>query len=165
MVLCCQKLATWINILFLIFINDIVLLDMSYSINNHRFEDCMSYPYGVNWLRMVVCALRSEVRRLRLVQRPCTSSRWVQGRSQGTALCVSDLHNARKIIPNLFHHIDLQIIKQMRPNNTKIEADILCINLTPNPYKHSLRSLSISVMTSQSQVTLHGAFIIWYKRH
>ena len=85
-------------------------------------------------LSMVVRALRSDARRLRLVQRPCTSRRWVTGRSQGTTLSVSDSHNAPTIIPNLFHNIDYQIIKQIRQNNTRIEADILFINLTPNPY-------------------------------
>ena len=80
-------------------------------------------------LRMVARALwRSEARRvvpwlrpctrLRLVQgllgrRPCTSRRRVQGRSQGTTLSASDLHNARATILNPFYNMESKIIKKI----------------------------------------------------
>ena len=62
------------------------------------------------------------------------SRRRVQGRSQGTTLSASDLHNARATILNPFYNMEYKIIKKMRQNTTWIEADILGINLTPNRY-------------------------------
>ena len=66
--------------------------------------------------------------------RPCTRRRRVQGRSQGTTLSASDLHNARATILNPFYNMEYKIIKKIRQNTTWIEADILGINLTPNRY-------------------------------
>ena len=60
--------------------------------------------------------------------------RLVQGRSQGTTLSASDLHNARATILNPFYKIEYKIIKKIRQNTAWIEADILGINLTPNQY-------------------------------
>ena len=43
-----------------------------------------------------------------LGRRPCTSRRRVQGRSQGTTLSASDLHNARATILNPFYNMEYQ---------------------------------------------------------
>ena len=67
-----------------------------------------------------------------LGRRPCTSRRRVQGRSQGTTLSASDLHNARATILNPFYNMEYKIIKKIRQNTAWIEADILGKNLTPN---------------------------------
>ena len=63
--------------------------------------------------------------RLCLGRRPCTSRRRVQGRSQGTTLSASDLHNARATILNPFYNMEYKIIKKIRQNTAWIEADIL----------------------------------------
>ena len=60
--------------------------------------------------------------------------RLVQGRSQGTTLSASDLHNARATILNPFYNMEYKIIEKIRQNTAWIEADILGINLTPNRY-------------------------------
>ena len=67
-----------------------------------------------------------------LGRRPCTSRRRVQGRSQGTTLSASDLHNARTTILNPFYNMEYKIIKKIRQNTAWIEADILGKNITPN---------------------------------
>ena len=56
----------------------------------------------------------------------------MQGRSQGTTLSASDLHNARTTILNPFYNIEYKIIKKIRQNSAWIEAEILGKNLTPN---------------------------------
>ena len=58
----------------------------------------------------------------------------MQGRSQGTTLSASDLHNARATILNPFYNMEHKIIKKIRQNMTSIDEDILGINLTPNRY-------------------------------
>ena len=84
---------------------------------------------------MVARALwRSEARRVCLGRRPCTSRRRVQGRSQGTTLSASDLHNARATILNPFYNMEYKIIKKIRQNTMWTKVDILGINLTPNRY-------------------------------
>ena len=55
-----------------------------------------------------------------------------EGRSQGTTLSASDLHNARATILNPFYNMEYKIIKKIRQNTAWIEADILGKNLTPN---------------------------------
>ena len=65
----------------------------------------------------------------------CLSRRWcVQERSQGTILHASDLHNARATILNPFYNMECKMIKKTCQNKMWIEADIPCINLTPNLY-------------------------------
>ena len=77
---------------------------------------------------MVARALwRSEARRV-----VPWSETWVQGRSQGTTLSASDLHNARATILNPFYNMEYKMIKKIRQNTAWIETDILGINLTPN---------------------------------
>ena len=49
-----------------------------------------------------------------LGRRPCTSRRRVQGRSQGTTLSASDLHNARATILNPFYNMEYKIIKKTK---------------------------------------------------
>ena len=88
-----------------------------------------------------------------LGRRPCTSRRRVQGRSQGTTLSASDLHNARATILNPFYNMDYKIIKKIRQNTAWIEADILAKNLTPNRCNALAQPLSTSAMTSQSHST------------
>ena len=67
-----------------------------------------------------------------LGRRPCTSRRRVQGRSQGTTLSTSDLHNARASILNPFYNMEYEII-------TKIEQ-----NMTGSGhYKHKSHSQSV----------------------
>ena len=88
-----------------------------------------------------------------LGRRPCTSRRRVQGRSQGTTLNASDLHNARATILNPFYNMEHKIIKKIRQNMTWIEEDILGINFTPTGTMHSSQPLSTSAMTSQSHST------------
>ena len=63
-----------------------------------------------------------------------------EGRSQGTTLSASDLHNARATILNPFYNMEYKIIKKIRQNTTWIEADILGINLTPNRYNALART-------------------------
>ena len=63
-----------------------------------------------------------------------SEARRVQGRSQGTTLSASDLHNARATIFSPLYTMEYKIIKKIRQNTTWIEADILGINLTPNRY-------------------------------
>ena len=59
-------------------------------------------------LRMVASALwRSEARRVVPWLSPCTSRRRVQGRSQGTTLSASDLHNALATILNPFYNMGI----------------------------------------------------------
>ena len=53
-----------------------------------------------------------------------TSRRRVQGRSQGTTLSASDLHNARATILNPFYNMEYKIIKKIRQKTAWIEADI-----------------------------------------
>ena len=53
---------------------------------------------------------------------------------QCTTLRASDLHNARPTILSPFYNMEYKIIKKIRQNKTWIEADIPCINLTPNRY-------------------------------
>ena len=92
---------------------------------------------------MVARALwRSEAR--------STSRRRVQGRSQGTTLSASDLHNARATILNPFYNMEYKIIKKIRQNTTWIEADILGINLTPNRYN----ALAPAIVYVSNDVTI-----------
>ena len=52
-----------------------------------------------------------------LGRRP-SSRRRVQGRSQGTTLSASDLHNARATILNPFYNMECKTIKKIRQNAT-----------------------------------------------
>ena len=56
----------------------------------------------------------------------------VQRRSQGTSVSASDLNNARETIRNHVYDMEYKIIKKTKQKETWIEADRLCINLTPN---------------------------------
>ena len=85
-----------------------------------------------------------------LGRRPCTSRRRVQGRSQGTTLSDSDLHNARATILNPFYDMEYKMIKKIRQNTTWIEADILGINLTPNRYN----ALAPAIVYVSNDVTI-----------
>ena len=61
--------------------------------------------------------------------RRCTSLlRLVQGRSQGTTLSASDLHNARATIRNPFYNMEYKVIKKIRQNKTWIKIDIPFVN-------------------------------------
>ena len=67
-----------------------------------------SQHYLIKGLRMVASALwRSEARRVVPWLSPCTSRRRVQGRSQGTTLSASDLHNALATILNPFYNMGI----------------------------------------------------------
>ena len=102
-------------------------------------------------LRMVARALwKSEARRVVPWSETCTSRRRVQGRSQGTTLSASDLHNARATILNPFYNMEYKIIKRIRQNTTWIEADILGINLTPNQYN----ALASAIVYVSDDVTI-----------
>ena len=113
-----------------------------------------------------------------LGRRPCTSLWRVQGRSQGTTLSASDLHNARATILNPFYNMEYKIIKKMRQTTTWIDVDILGINLTPNRYvqctlpSHCLRQqwrhnpIQLSDVTIATRRTLlrahvNGTEIVW----
>ena len=85
-----------------------------------------------------------------LGRRPCKSRRRVQGRSQGTTLSASDLHNPRATILNPFYNMEYKIIKKIRQNTTWIEADILGINLTPNRYN----ALASAIVHVSNDVTV-----------
>ena len=74
----------------------------------------------------------------------------LQGRSQGTTLSASDLHNARATIFNPFYNMEYKIIKKIRQNTTWIEADILSINLTPNRYN----ALAPAIVYVSNDVTI-----------
>ena len=110
--------------------------------HNHRvyyhgyaYFCCCCCFFLLKCLRMV--ALHRGYQRhasLCLGRRPCTSRRRVQGRSQGTTLSASDLHNAQATILNPFYNMEYKIIKKMRQNTMWIEAAILGINLTPNRF-------------------------------
>ena len=83
-------------------------------------------------LRTVARALwRIEARRVVPWSKTLHELRLVQGRSQGTTLSASDLHNARATIHNPFYNMEYKIIKKIRQNKTWIETDIACIKLTP----------------------------------
>ena len=81
---------------------------------------------------------------------PTARLRLVQGRSQGTTLRASDLHNARATILNPFYNMEYKIIKKIRQNTTWIEADILGINLTPNRYN----ALAPAIVYVSNDVTI-----------
>ena len=74
----------------------------------------------------------------------------VQGRSQGTTLSASDLHNARATILNPFYNMEYKMIKKIRLSTTWIEADILGINLTPNRYN----ALAPAIVYVSNDVTI-----------
>ena len=74
----------------------------------------------------------------------------MQGRSQGTTLSASDLHNAQATILNPFYNMEYKIIKKIRQNTTWIEADILGINLTPNQYN----ALAPAIVYVNNDVTI-----------
>ena len=77
-------------------------------------------------------------------------SETVQGRSQGTTLSASDLHNARATILNPFYNMEYEIFKKIRQNTTWIDADILGINLTPNRYN----ALAPAIVYVSNDVTI-----------
>ena len=79
----------------------------------------------------------------------------VQERSQGTTLHASDLHNARTNILNPFYNMEYEIIKKIRQNMTWIEAEILCINLTPNLYN----ALAPAIVYVSNDVTIPFNFV------
>ena len=85
-----------------------------------------------------------------LVGDPARAVRQVQGRSQGTTLSASDLHNARATILNPFYNMEYKIIKKKRQNTTWIDADILGINLTPNRYN----ALAPAIVYVSNDVTI-----------
>ena len=74
----------------------------------------------------------------------------MQGRSQGTTLSASDLHNARETILNPFYNMEYKITKKIRQNMTGIEADIPGINLTPNRYN----ALAPAIVYVSNDVTI-----------
>ena len=74
----------------------------------------------------------------------------MQGRSQGTTLSASDLHNAREIILDPFYNMEYKIIKKIRQNKSRIEADIPSINLTPNRYN----ALAPAIVYVSNDVTM-----------
>ena len=76
--------------------------------------------------------------------------RQVQGRVQGMTLSGSDLHTARETILNPFHNMEYKMIKKIRQNKMWIEADIPCINLTPNQYN----ALAQAIVYVTSDVTI-----------
>ena len=78
------------------------------------------------------------------------SRRRMQGRSQGTTLSASDLHNARATILNLFYNMVYKIIKKIRQNTTWIQVDILGFNLTSNQYN----ALAPAIVFFSSDVTI-----------
>ena len=85
-----------------------------------------------------------------LVGDPARIRRRVQGRSQGTTLRASDLHIARATILNPFYNMEYKIIKKIRQNTTRIEADILGIKLTPN--RHN--ALAPAIVYVSNDVTI-----------
>ena len=74
----------------------------------------------------------------------------MQGRSQGTTLSASDLHNARATILNPFYNMEYKTIKKIKQSTTWIEADILGINLTPNRYN----ALAPAIVYFSNDVTI-----------
>ena len=74
----------------------------------------------------------------------------MQGRSQGTTLSASDLHNARETILDPFYNTEYKIIKKIRQNKSRIEADIPSINLTPNRYN----ALAPAIVYVSNDVTM-----------
>ena len=79
----------------------------------------------------------------------------MQGRSQGTTLHASDLHNARATILNPFYNMECKIIKKIRQNTTWIEADILGINLTSNRYN----ALASAIVYVSDDITIPFNFV------
>ena len=73
-----------------------------------------------------------------------------QGRSQGTTLSASDLHNARATILNPFYNMEYKIIKKIRQNTAWIDADILGKNLTANRYN----ALTLAFVYVSNDVTI-----------
>ena len=94
-------------------------------------------------------------------RRPCTTRRRVQGRSQGTTLRASDLHNARTTILNPFYNMEYKIIKKIRQTTTWIEADILGINITPSRYN----ALTPAIVYVSNDVTIPFKSMTSQKQH
>ena len=135
----------WGNFLFLINIPFEATSHEHHEIPSQWKFDCLVRPATtkllklhstgplLKGLRMVARALwRSEARRVVPWSETLTSRRRVQGRSQGTTLSASDLHNARATILNPFYNMEYKMIKKISQNTAWIEADILGKNLTPN---------------------------------
>ena len=75
-------------------------------------------------------------------------------RASGTTLSASDLHNARETILNPFYNKAHQIIKKIRQNTTRIEADILdSTNLTPNALVPAVVDVSNDVTIQFNSMT------------
>ena len=74
----------------------------------------------------------------------------VQTRSQGTSVSASDFHNARETIRNHVYDMEYKIIKKRQQKKTWIEADRLCINLTPNQYN----ALTTAIVNISIDITI-----------
>ena len=85
----------------------------------------------------------------------CKSRRLMSGRSQGTTLSASDLHNARATILNPLYHMKYKIIKKIRQNTTWTKVVILGINLTPSQYN----ALAPAIVYVSNGVTIRGVTI------
>ena len=80
----------------------------------------------------------------------------MQGDSLGTTLSASDLHNAWSTILNPIYDMEYKIIKKKQLNKTWIEADIPCINLTPNRYN----ALALAIVYGSNDVIVPVDFMM-----
>ena len=88
---------------------------------------------------------------LYLGRSPCTSRRWVQGRSQGTTLSASDLHNARATILNPFYNMVFVNI------NKKGEKNAMLLLLTNGPRRQEMVSIQPHLWILMSSFFCFGA--------
>ena len=92
-----------------------------------------------------------------LGRRLSTRHNRVQGRSQGTTLSASDLHNARANILNSFYNMEYKVIKKIWQNKVWIEAGIPCINISP--IRHN--AFALVIVYFNNDVIIPFNFMTW----
>ena len=126
-----------------------LLFDISFTESWKQRFKLEFFVKEINKLLSVHCG-DQEHTALYLGRRPCTCHMRLQGRSQGTTLSASDLHNARPTILNHCYNMECKIIKKRAQNKTWIEADILWVNVTPNQYN----ALAPAIVYVSNDVTI-----------
>ena len=91
----------------------------------------------------------------------CLGRTRVQGRSQDTTMCASDLHNARATILNPFYNMECKMIRKIGRYKTRIEAYIPSINVTPNRYN----ALAPAIVYVINDVTIQLNSMISQSQH
>ena len=103
--------------------------------------------------------------RLCLGQRHCTSRRQVQDRCQSTPLSASDLNNTRATIISPFHNMECKITNKIGQHKTWTDADIPCINITPNHYNALTQAIFYVRQWLHNPIQLHDVTVTTLRRH